>query len=111
VIAFAGEQRFGFQVGNVIFRVVEFAIEFFQQVVALLGVGFFLREINVSIEIARERSELRVGGDLFFRALAVAQDGLRRFLIGPEVGLCDAGFERFQAFTMWRGVKDNSEPC
>jgi hypothetical protein len=48
---------------------------------------------------------------LFFGALAVAQDGLRRFLIGPEVGLCDAGFERFQAFTMGRGVKDNSEPC
>jgi hypothetical protein len=70
-----------------------------------------LREINVGIEIARERSKLLVGGDLFFGALAVAQDGLRRFLIGPEVGLCDAGFERFQAFTMRRGVKDNSEPC
>ena len=52
-----------------------------------------------------------VGGDLLFGALAVAQDGLGRFLIGPEVGLGDAGFERFQTFTMRGGVKDNSEPC
>jgi hypothetical protein len=111
VIAFAREQRFGFQVGNVIFRVVEFAIEFFQQVVALLGVGFFPREINVGIEIARERSELRVGGNLLFGTLAVAQDGLRRFLIVPEIGLGNAGFERFQTFAMRGGVKDNSEPC
>src|SRR5712671_2697182 len=40
VIAFAREQRFGFQVGDVIFGAVELAIELFQQVVALLGVGF-----------------------------------------------------------------------
>jgi hypothetical protein len=48
---------------------------------------------------------------LFFRALAVAQDGLGRFLIVPEIGLSDAGFEGFQAFTMGSGVKDNSGPC
>jgi hypothetical protein len=48
---------------------------------------------------------------LFFRALAVAQDGLRRFLIVPEIGLSNAGFERFQAFAMRSGVKDNSGPC
>ena len=77
----------------------------------MLGVGFFLGEVDVGIEIAGERSEFLVSGDLFFGALAVAQDGLRRFLIGPEVGLCDAGFERFQAFTMRSGVKDNSGPC
>jgi hypothetical protein len=30
---------------------------------------------------------------LFFRAFAVAKDALRFFLIVPEVGLSDAGFE------------------
>jgi hypothetical protein len=30
---------------------------------------------------------------LFFRAFAVAKNGLRLFLIVPEVGLSDAGFE------------------
>ena len=76
-----------------------------------MGVGFFLREIDVSIEIAGERSEFFVGGDLFFGAFAVAEDGLRGFLIIPEVGLTDASFERFQALAMRSGVKDNSEPC
>jgi len=46
---------------------------------------------------------------LIFRALAVAQDGLRGFLIVPEIGRGDARFERLQALTVRRGVKDNSE--
>jgi hypothetical protein len=45
---------------------------------------------------------------LFFRAFAVAKNGLRFILIVPEVGLGDAGFERFQAFPELRGVKDSS---
>jgi hypothetical protein len=77
----------------------------------LLGVGFFLREVDVGIEIAGERSEFLVGGNLFFGALAVAQNGLRRLLIVPEIGLGNTGFERLQAFAVRSGVKDNSEPC
>jgi hypothetical protein len=46
---------------------------------------------------------------LFFSAFAVAQNGLRLFLVVPEVGKSDAGFEGFQAFTVLRRVKDNSE--
>jgi hypothetical protein len=46
---------------------------------------------------------------LFLSAFAVAQNGLRLFLVVPEVGLSNAGFERFQAFAVLRGVKDNSE--
>jgi hypothetical protein len=110
VIAFAGEQRFGFEVGDVSFRVVQLAVEFFQEIVALLGVGFFLGEVDVGIEIAGERGQLVVGGDLIFGAFAIAQDGLCRFLIVPEVGLGDARFQRFQAFAMGSGVKDSSEP-
>jgi hypothetical protein len=45
---------------------------------------------------------------LFFGALAVAQNGLRFFLVAPEIGLSDAGFERFQTFAVLRRVKDNS---
>jgi hypothetical protein len=70
-----------------------------------------LREVDVSIEVARERDELFVGGNLLFGAFAVAQDGLRGFLIVPEIGLTDASFEGFQALAMRSGVKDNSEPC
>jgi hypothetical protein len=93
VVAFAGEQRFGFQVGDVIFSGAELAVELFEQIVALLGVGFLLCEMNVGIEIAGKRSELFVGGNLIFGALAIAQEGLRGFLIVPEIGRGDARFE------------------
>jgi len=66
--------------------------------------------MNVSIEIAGKRSELLVRGDLIFGAFAVAQDGLRGFLIVPEIGSGDALFEGVQSFAMRRSVKDNSEP-
>ena len=66
--------------------------------------------MNVSVEIAGKRSELFVGDDLIFRALAIAQDGLRSFLIVPEIGRGDARFKGFQAFAVGRSVKDNSEP-
>ena len=110
VIAFAGEERLGFQVGDVRFGGAQLAVELFEQIVALFGVGFLLREVDVRIEIAGERGEPFVGGDLFFGAFAVAQDGLGGFLIVPEIGLTDASFEGFQAFAMRSGVKDNSEP-
>jgi hypothetical protein len=45
---------------------------------------------------------------LFLSALAIAEDGLRFFLVVPEIGLSDAGFEGFQTFAVLRGVKDNS---
>jgi hypothetical protein len=35
---------------------------------------------------------------------------LRGFLIVPEIGLRDAGFEGFQAFAVGSGVKDSSGP-
>ena len=110
MVGFAGKQSFGFEVSDIRFRVVQLAVQLFQKIVALLGVGFFLGQIDVSVEIAGKRSELFVSGNLVFGALAIAQDGLRGFLIIPEVGLRDARFERFQAFAMGSGVKDNSEP-
>jgi hypothetical protein len=45
---------------------------------------------------------------LLFSAFAIAKNGLRFFLIVPEVGLRDAGFEGFQTFAVLRRVKDNS---
>jgi len=47
---------------------------------------------------------------LVFGAFAIAKDGLRGFLIVPEIGLGDADLEGFQALAMWSGVKDSSEP-
>jgi hypothetical protein len=110
MIAFAGEQCFGFQVRDVSFGVVELAVELLEQIVALFGVGFFMRQVDVRVEVAGKRGELFIGGNLLFGAFAIAQDGLRGFLIAPELGRRDAGFEGFQAFAMWRGVKDSSGP-
>ena len=110
MIALAGKQRFGFQVCDVSFGVVELAVEFLDQIAPLLGVGFFLRQVDVRVEVAGKRGELFVGGNLLFGAFAIAQDGLRGFLIVPELGRCDAGFEGLQPFAMWRGVKDSSGP-
>jgi hypothetical protein len=45
---------------------------------------------------------------LFFSAFAIAKNSLRLFLVVPEVGLSNAGFERFQTFAILRRVKDNS---
>jgi hypothetical protein len=42
--------------------------------------------MDVRVQVAGKRSELFVGGDLIFGALAVAQNGLRGFLIVPEIG-------------------------
>jgi hypothetical protein len=109
VIGFAREERLGFQVADVSFRGIQLAVEIFQQVVALLGVGFFLRQADVSLDVARDCSQLIFRGNLFFGALAIAQNSLRFLLVVPEVGLSDAGFERFQTFAVLRGVKDNSE--
>jgi hypothetical protein len=69
-----------------------------------------LRQVNVSIEVARKRSELFVGSDLIFGALAVAQNRLRGFLIVPEIRRGNAAFQGFQAFAMGSRVKDSSEP-
>ena len=110
MIAFAGKQRLGFQVRDIRFGVVELAVEFLEQIVALFSVGFFMRQVDVRVEVAGKRGQLFVGGNLLFRAFAIAQDGLRGFLIAPELGRRDAGFEGFQAFAMWRGVKDSSGP-
>jgi hypothetical protein len=49
--------------------------------------------MDVRVEIAGKRSEFFVSGDLIFGALAVAQDGLRGFLIAPKIGRGDARFE------------------
>ena len=64
--------------------------------------------MNIRFDIAVERSKFFVGGNLFFGALAIAQDALRRFLIVPEIGIGYASLEGFQALAiLWR-VKDSS---
>jgi len=63
----------------------------------------------VGFDVARGGGEFFVRGDLFFGALAVAENCLRCFLIAPKIGVGGARFESFQALTvLWR-VKDSSE--
>jgi hypothetical protein len=108
VIALAGKQCAGFQFTNVSFRAAKLAVEVVQQTIPLGGIGFFVSERDVRLDVAREQIELGVGGELVLGALAVAQDGLRGFLIVPEIGLCDFSFQRFQQFLVVGNVKDSS---
>jgi hypothetical protein len=108
VIGFAGEQRSGFEVADECFRAGEFAVQIFQKISALLGVGFFGRKADIGLDVARNGSELFVGGNLFFGTLTIAEDGLGFFLVVPEIGIRYAGFESFQALAVLRGVKESS---
>ncbi len=64
--------------------------------------------MNIGFDIAAEGSKFFVGGNLFFGALAITQDALRRFLIVPEIGIGYASLKGFQALAiLWR-VKDSS---
>jgi len=108
VIGFSRKQRPGFQFGDVRIRGVEFAIQFFQQIVLLLDVGFFLGKMDVRLNVAGDGGEFRVCGNLFFGALALAEYALRGFLIVPKIGFGDARFESFQALAVLRRVKDSS---
>jgi hypothetical protein len=65
--------------------------------------------MDIRFNVAGERGQFFVGGNLFFGALAVAENTLCGFLIVPEIGFGYARFERFQAFAVLRRVKDNSE--
>ena len=64
--------------------------------------------MNIGLDITAEGSKFFVGGNLFFGALAFAQDALRRFLIVPEIGIGYASLEGFQALAILRRVKDSS---
>src|SRR5207245_3545247 len=108
VIGLAGEQRSGFQFRDKAVGVVELAVQLFQQVVLLLDVGLFLSEMDVGLDVAGDGGELLVGGNLFFGALAFAENALCGFLVVPEIGGGDTRFEDFQAFAVLRRVKDSS---
>jgi len=74
----------------------------------LSGVGFAFGELDVRFDVAGERFEFLVGGELIFDALAVAEDALRFFLITPEIGVGSARFEVFQAGEVLWSVKESS---
>src|SRR6266849_5042625 len=75
VIGFAGEERLGFELADVALGCRQLAVEVFQKIVALLGIGFFLGQADVGFDVARDRREFLVGGNLLFGALAIAENG------------------------------------
>jgi hypothetical protein len=64
--------------------------------------------MDVRLDVAGDGRELLVGGNLFFGALAFAENTLCGFLVVPEIGGGDTRFEGFQTFAVLRGVKDSS---
>jgi hypothetical protein len=74
----------------------------------LFGVGFATGEFDVRLDVARERIQFLVGGELLFDLLAVAENALRFFLIAPKIGVGGECFEGFQARAVLGNVKESS---
>src|SRR5258708_24404580 len=83
-------------------------MEVLQQVLGLRGVGLFLCQVDVGIDIPDQRIEFRFGGKLIVRALAFAEHTLSLLLIVPEARLRNSIFEFFQLLAEMRNVKENS---
>jgi hypothetical protein len=77
VVVLAGKERLRFKFGDVAVRGGDLAVQILEQVIFLLGVGLFLGKMNIGLDIAREGSKFFVGSNLFFGALAIAEDTLR----------------------------------
>jgi hypothetical protein len=75
----------------------------------LLRVAFAARQFDVCLDVAGERLQFLIGGELIFNALAVAENALRFLLIAPEIGVGGALFESFQARAILGSVKESSE--
>ena len=97
-----------FQFRDISFCRAQLFFEVLQQIVALRCVGFFPGQMDVRLEVTGDGGELFVGGNLPFAALAFPQHFLRGFLIAPEIGIADAGFQRLQAFAIAGRVKGSS---
>ena len=108
MIGFTGEECLGFQVRDIGIGGTEFLVQILEEIVFLLDVGFFLSKVDIGFDITRNGGEFFVGGNLVFRALAVAENALSGFLIAPEIGVGCADFESLQALAVLRRVKDNS---
>ena len=108
MVTFAGEQRPRFQFGDIAIRSIELAVQLFQQIVFLLDVSLFLSKVDVGLDVARDRREFLIRGNLLFGTLSLAQNALRSFLVVPKIGVGDTCLESVQALTiLWR-VKDSS---
>src|SRR5579884_3534125 len=108
VIVFAGKQRARFEFPDVMFSASEFAVELLPAIVAPPRLGLFLRQRDIGLNVACQRTQLFVRGNLVLGAFPLAQHSLRGFLVIPEIWFGDAGFERFQALAVLRGVKNSS---
>jgi hypothetical protein len=108
VIGLSRKKSLGFQFGDVDVGGAELTLKLFQEVVFLLDVGFFLGKMDIRFYITGDGTKLLVSGNLFFGALALAENFLSGFLIAPEIGVGDTFFESFQALAILRRVKDSS---
>jgi hypothetical protein len=74
----------------------------------LRAVGFFLREVEIRVEIARLGRERFSGVNAFFKLLALLQDGLGLFLVLPEIWIVYFLFACGELLLRGFDVKDSS---
>jgi hypothetical protein len=108
VVVLAGEQGLRFEFADVGIRGGKFPAEVLQQFFFLFGVGFAFGEIDIRFNVAGERFQFLIGGELIFDLLAVPENALRCFLIAPEIWVGGALFEDFQARAVMGSVKESS---
>jgi hypothetical protein len=107
-VAFAREQGFGLQLGDVRIGGGEFLGEVYEQGLALSRVRLLVREMKIGIEIAQ------LAGKRFFRLyaflelLALLQQGLGFFLILPEIRIAYFFLNRGELLLCGGRVKDSS---
>ena len=97
-----------FEFGDELVGGIEFSGDIFQNGFALRGVGFFLGEVEIRLDVRDGARELFFGRDVGFCVLALLKDRLRFLLVLPERRVVDFRFERFQEFAAGGNVKDNS---
>ena len=85
-VAFAGEQRFRFKFRDICIGGGEFLCDVFEKRIALRVVRFFLREMEISLDVARSCVERSSRRSRALRAACAPAAGLRLFLIVPEIG-------------------------
>ena len=108
VVVVAAEKRFRFEPRGERVGGGDFFRDVFENGFALRVVGFFLREMEIGLDVARFSGERFLGVDAVFELLALLQDRLGLFLVVPEIRSAGFFFDCGYLFRCGGRVKDSS---